>query len=131
MTPLHLRHPDSIFVQCRGIGILRSPGCLLTGCTIGDKLAGHLPLPARTQTFLDLILKDWERDYFNIISLTQAVYILFSSKKLRVCSHLRILTHPSCVSDSHVPEKVDWRELFNTQNMKPSEEYRSEVARAI
>ena len=71
-----------------------------------------------------LILKDWEGDYFNIISLTQPVYILFSSKKNSAFV-------PTCVSDSHVPEKVDWRELFNTQNMKPSEEYQSEVARAI
>ena len=58
MTPLCLRHPDSIFVQCRGIGIWCSPGCLLTGCTIGGKLAGQPPLPARPRTlwFLQLSL---------------------------------------------------------------------------
>ena len=52
VTPLRLRHPDSIFVQCRGIGIWHSPGCLLTGCTIGGKLAGQLPPPRQTPDFM-------------------------------------------------------------------------------
>ena len=65
MALLRLWHPDSIFVQCRGIGIWHSPGCLLMGCTIGGKLASQLPLPARPRTlwFLQLSLAGFFRAF--------------------------------------------------------------------
>ena len=73
-------------------------------------------------------IKEWEKDGLKVASLARAIWLLFATKKLRVCSHLRILTHPSI---NNYVDKVDWRTLFRKSDIKPTEEYRSKVARAI
>ena len=63
-------------------------------------------------------------------SIWRAIFTLFSAKKLRVCSHLRILSHPNCLSAE--PHKLqNWQQVFDLSKIKPTQTYRATVALAI